>query len=317
MFTMFVDYKSAFNLVDHDLLKYSLRKLGIGGRIMQAYEAIYACSLCAINVNGVLTPFYESVVGTRQGDQSSPNLFNCYLQTLLEELESSGVGVDIGHNERLSVPAYADDILLLAENESDLQKLSDIVHNWSKKWRMIVNLSKTKIVIFRGRRVTLPDCNITFGSEKVDVVGGYRYLGVFLDEYLTLDEYATQISSAGGRALGAVVNRARFLRDMGHRTFGTLYHSGVASVLDYGSEIAMLSKKSMQLLERVQHRTGRFFLGVGRHSALCSINAELGWRSCQSRGELNRYRFYNRLMKMNCDRLPRKVFEHCKEIPRT
>lgn len=280
---------------------------------MKAYGAIYESSLCSVNVNGVLTPFYETVVGTRQGDQSSPNLFNCFLQSLLDELENSGVGVGLESGEVLSVLAYADDILLMAESERDLQILSDIVHDWSRRWRMTVNLSKTKIVIYRGRRITIPDCNVLYGLERVEVVSGYRYLGVYLDEFLTLNEYATQIASAGGRALGAVLNKVRFLREIGHRTYGALYHSGVASVLDYGAEIAMLSKKSMLQLERVQYRAGRFFLGVGRHSALCSINAELGWRSCQSRGDMSKFRYFNRILSMNSDRIPRRVFMECKD----
>lgn len=162
-----------------------------------------------------------------------------------------------------------------------------------------------------------PDCEIKYSAQPVEVTHRYRYLGVFLDEHLTFDEYATQISSAGGRALGAVLNKTRFLKDMGHQTFSHLYHAGVAPVLDCGSEIAMLNKRFIHLLEKLQLRAGRFFLGVGRFSALCSINAEMGWRSCSFRAEMSRYRYYNRIMKMDSDRIPKKIYLESKETPGT
>lgn len=317
VFSMFVDYKSAFDLVDHDLMLYSLCKMGVNGKMIRAYAEIYRAPRCAVNVNGQLTDFFESVVGTRQGDNSSPNLFNCFLQSLLSELEESNLGVTLTNGERISVLAYADDILLLAENSEDLQRLSDIVYRWSRRWRMLVNIDKTKVVIFRGKRITAPECVIRYGNEIVEVVEGYRYLGVHLDQNLTFSNYAEQISSAGGRALGAMINKCRTLKDMGYQTYTKLYFSGVASVLDYGSEIVNLNKQGVKQKESVQYRAGRYFLGTGQHTALCSINAEMGWRSCQSRSDISRYRFYNRIVKMPDERLPKKVFLACKNISGT
>ena len=41
-------------------------------------------------------------------------------------------------NLLISVLAFADDIVLLAESVNDLQKLIDIVYRWSTKWRFMV-----------------------------------------------------------------------------------------------------------------------------------------------------------------------------------
>lgn len=47
---------------------------------------------------------------------------------MLDELENSKVGVKLKSGEMISVLAYADDILLLAESSEDLQRLSDIIN---------------------------------------------------------------------------------------------------------------------------------------------------------------------------------------------
>ena len=43
---------------------------------------------------------------------------------------------------------FADDFVGLAEAGSALQKLIDIVHNYSKRWRFEANVKKCAIVIF-------------------------------------------------------------------------------------------------------------------------------------------------------------------------
>ncbi len=41
---------------------------------------------------------------------------------------------------------YADDIALISSLERDLQNMLNILHNWCIKWRMKLNINKSKIV---------------------------------------------------------------------------------------------------------------------------------------------------------------------------
>ena len=43
---------------------------------------------------------------------------------------------------------YADDTIILAENERDLQTALDSVHEYCTKFKLIVNTNKTKIILF-------------------------------------------------------------------------------------------------------------------------------------------------------------------------
>ena len=58
---------------------------------------------------------------------------------------------------KLFVLLYADDTIILAENERDLQTVFDSVQEYCTKFKLIMNTNKTKIIIFsRGtvRRFT-------------------------------------------------------------------------------------------------------------------------------------------------------------------
>ena len=59
-----------------------------------------------------------------------------------------------------------------------MQKMLDVVYNYSKKYRFRFNQSKSNILIF-GRK-----CNEKFrlGENELEVVDNYKYLGLLLDK---------------------------------------------------------------------------------------------------------------------------------------
>ena len=49
----------------------------------------------------------------------------------------------------VNVLLYADDIVLIAADEQELQSLIFIVEVWCKKWRLELNLTKTNVMHVR------------------------------------------------------------------------------------------------------------------------------------------------------------------------
>ena len=76
----------------------------------------------------------------------------------------------------IAVVLYADDIFLLAETEQELQLMLDKLNDWSIKWRMGVNETKTNIVHFRKQR--LPLTNFVFHIGDILLVKVDRYINI-------------------------------------------------------------------------------------------------------------------------------------------
>ncbi len=115
----------------------------------------------------------------------------------------------------VSILLYAEDIVLLAENEADLRCMIDKLHEWCKKWRMKVNEPKTNIVHFRNKDTHCTNVCFTLGENVLNKVEKYKYLGVILNEYIEYDTTATILSETVGRALGAVIVKTRHFSDLG------------------------------------------------------------------------------------------------------
>ena len=72
---------------------------------------------------------------------------------------------------------YADDTVILSENEAELQIALDSVHEYCIMYKLTVNTSTTKIMVFsRGKVKRFP--NFTYGNNIIEVVSDYVYLGV-------------------------------------------------------------------------------------------------------------------------------------------
>jgi len=107
------------------------------------------------------------------------------------------LGIKIG-NRLISILLYTDDVVLLAPRKIDLQRLFDKMSNWCMNWRLNVNKSKSQVVYFRGSRIIQSNFKFKYGNSVLDTVSDYKYLGVILDEHLTLNECSKALSETGG-----------------------------------------------------------------------------------------------------------------------
>jgi hypothetical protein len=70
-------------------------------------------------------------------------LFNICINNLVDEVKKLKVGVKLGY-EKICVHLYADDVVFLCENESDLQKILDVLSTWCNTYDLVINLDKSK-----------------------------------------------------------------------------------------------------------------------------------------------------------------------------
>ena len=101
-------------------------------------------------------------IGIRQGENVSPLLFTILLNDLEQYFIDKNVsGLDectdiilysFGVYIKLFVLFSADDIVTIAKNVEPIQRALDVVSLYCNEWKLSVNTSKSKIVIFSKRK---------------------------------------------------------------------------------------------------------------------------------------------------------------------
>ena len=147
VFAAFIDMSKAFDCINRDFLFYKLLKNNIGGKIYYAIQELYNETVSCVQLNHMKTEWFQTLYGVRQGDNLSPTLFNIYINDLAEELKSMNLGIKMG-DLHICILLYADDIVLVSENEQNLQRMLSHVHKWCCKWQMKVNIEKNKNCTF-------------------------------------------------------------------------------------------------------------------------------------------------------------------------
>ncbi len=151
VFAAFIDMKKVFDRINRDLLMYRLLQYDIDGKMYRAIQGLYRNTESCIKINNMLSEWFLVNNGVRQGDNLSPTLFSLYVNELAKEIRNMNLGVKIG-NKLVSILLYADDMVLVASREADLQIMLDKMYEWCKKWRLKVNKSKFQVVHFRNTR---------------------------------------------------------------------------------------------------------------------------------------------------------------------
>ena len=130
----------------------------------------------------------------------------------MQDVNGTNLGVDIG-DSKLSILLYADDIVLLAPKETEMQLLMDKVHHWCERWRVLINTEKSKVMHFRPSRLKRSEFNFKIGENHLQITDQYKYLGVTFHEFKDFKIKADRLSTDACRALGGIISKIHNLKD--------------------------------------------------------------------------------------------------------
>ena len=81
----------------------------------------------------------------------------------------------------VNILLYADDLVCMAKNEGDMQKLLYLVETWCARWRLEVNLTKTNVMHVRPCRKPRSNFTFLFNWRPVEYCSSYKYLGTTIN----------------------------------------------------------------------------------------------------------------------------------------
>ena len=134
---LFLDWKMAFDRLDHTALIQSLRRIGVPQHMVEVIEGIYASpSFYATSSSGPEKQGHCST-GIRQGCPLNPYLFDLVLTVLIHDVDleiSSQHTPTNGWSVRYPCydVEYADDTVLIAVSKSQMQQYFSAVEKIAK-----------------------------------------------------------------------------------------------------------------------------------------------------------------------------------------
>lgn len=165
----FVDYSKAFDSLETEHIWPSLHRAKIHAKIINVFKTIYKNCKAKISLDKTSRTFALER-GVRQGCPSSPNLFNCVLQSIFLELKWKTFGINI-EGKNINNLRFADDIVLIAKSIDELKIMFEQLDSQSQLKGLKMNINKTKFMASTEHQF------IEVNQNKVEQVKNYVYLG--------------------------------------------------------------------------------------------------------------------------------------------
>lgn len=304
-FCAFIDFRKAYDCIDRNKLWNRLDSIGVSSKMLTAVKSLYRTISSCVRVNHLTTGWFSVKSGLRQGCSLSPLLFNLFVNDLTLRIKSLGKGVYI-NDEHISLLLYADDLVLIAENEEDLQHMLHELGDWCSANSMHINTTKSNVVHFRPPSVQQTDYTFTCGDDTIDKVDRYAYLGLTLSEHLDYNVMVKVVAQSASRALGLLIAKYKCLGGMPYDVFTKLYWSIVYPVISYGA--AVWGFRGYSCINAVQNRAMRVFLGTGRYTPTAAVSGDMGWIPSNITQWKSICCHWSRQVNMGDDRVNKRIF---------
>ena len=187
-----IDYKIVFDLIDlidHTLVLQKLRAAGIDNDYVSLFESYVSDRTEYVNMDGCHSSLKDANLGVPQGSILGLVLFLIFINDLPKILEYSAAEI------------YADDTTISANVDyrsapgalnQVLQANVGKVAQWTTDNKMVLNESKTKVMLVAGKRLhkTMSSTSLTVhvNSVELEQVQFHKLLGVIIDTQLNFKD---------------------------------------------------------------------------------------------------------------------------------
>ena len=302
----FLDMSKAFDRVWRDGAFYLLWKYGIKGKIWRLFREMYRHVSNKVLFGDIESEWYEQEFGLKQGCVASPTLFNVLMNELTSDLNNSGVGIEIA-DILINNLLFADDIVLMANNEADLKRLLDVTSNFAKRWNLKLNESKSQIMII-GKRIS--DRIWKIGELSLKETSQYKYLGVYiartLKSHYHINNYIKILAENKINGLTRILNNHA---DVKRIEMGTsVWKSVILPSIAHGCSVWFPTTTDYNFLESVQYQAAKVIIKTRLNPPRCAVIRELGWEPIHDFLNRQRLSYFSRLQALPDSRLCKIIY---------
>ena len=144
LYCVFLDYEKAFDKIDRSFLWHKLISENVSSRLVKALKSVYNTVKSCIRYKSTLSGFFDSHIGLKQGDPSSPLMFMLFINDITDGINSNFQNIFTIDELKIFMTLYADDAIVFAKTPDVLQSMLNDIDLYCTTWGLKINTSKNK-----------------------------------------------------------------------------------------------------------------------------------------------------------------------------
>jgi Reverse transcriptase (RNA-dependent DNA polymerase)/Domain of unknown function (DUF1891) len=282
---LFVDYRKAFDHVDHATVLRKMKSMGVPDFIVQWCHSFLSARRQRVKINNFLSDWLKLNGGMPQGTWLGLYVF----LILINDLEAA-----------IPLLKYVDDVtaseILGKQETSTMQSVVDTLANWSRMNFMNLNIAKTKEMLIGAINKNPPGL-LSINNQEIDRVTSFKLLGVIVTNTLDWNENITKICSKASTRLHFLKMLKR--AGMSQNELVCYYRTVVRPVMEYSCSLwqSNITEEQTHRLDSIQRRA-EHIIGISD----CNIKTVAnGLTPLKERREFHARRLFNSVLQpANC-----------------
>ena len=312
LYAAFIDFQKAFDTVHREKLWEVLIKIGVSTKMIRTLKAMYSATKALIRQGYEKSPEINCSKGVRQGCLLSPLLFSLLVAEIAYQVAGGGrAGYQmIPGAQEIFALLFADDIVLLSLTPIGLQTQINNLKHAAETLGLVVNLQKSKILVYRKGGFLGRQERWFFGKEQMEVVNNYKYLGYTMTTKLSIE---IPLAEFAGRAKSKITTIFKTLYKLGKiepDIFFKLFDAQVKPTVLYAAELwGLANEEILKTIEKVHTYACKKLLGVTPRTPSTMIQTELNRHPITIDAKIRAVKYWAKILQLNDNRLPRQAYE--------
>jgi len=178
---VFLDVSQVFDKVWHQGLLFKIKQ-SLPSGYLNLLKSYLSDRYFTVSLNNKTSTVLPMLSGVPKGSILGPLLYTLYT-------------ADLPQSDKTILSTFADDTAIFTTNPDPMQTSANLqehlleITNWTRKWKIKINESKSSQITFSLRRVQCPPVNIN--QKDVPQVESVKYLGIHFDRRLTLKDHVS------------------------------------------------------------------------------------------------------------------------------
>lgn len=254
LFVASVDIKKAFDNVDLNKLKDILMDLEVPTHVIDRVLLCVKEDRAMIRWQGQYSESVKRGKGIKQGCPLSPFLFNLVIQYILKRVAEKVSNLKLLEVGVFTLPiilAFADDILILTEDQDELEKIIAALEDCLCEVGLEINSKKSQVLIRIPNATKPPPEKIMLNGKEYKTCKSLKYLGVTLTSDLNRPATTRQRSINAIKSAKNIVQFCKTFKpswDIGK----LIYKTVIAPAIQYGTKVSTLTKRSRLQLAKYE-----------------------------------------------------------------
>ena len=246
----FLDVTKAYDKAWADALLYVINKKGVKDRLWLTVKDLNSNLIAKVRTRHGKTRDIRIRDSIRQGGVLSVTLYAAMMDEIAEEIHRQDMGIPLGETGKIGCLLWMDDVALITDNKTEMQKMLDITGTIADKYHIEFGKEKSKVMETGKKESTN---KFQLGNMELEQCEKYKYLGITISRDNTLKDHIAEIkgkTEAAYQVMMSITGSTNF-KGIEMEAIWQLLEGCLVPIITYAAEAMKFNKSEMKMMNTI------------------------------------------------------------------